>query len=105
MVNTTMMMMNTTVTTSAPCQPSLNEIQGVFNYTNAPEFKDLSENQRIVIYEMLAAGEACKLKDFINPGTVQRVFLLLEDLPLKYVYLFVSFLSRNLEAEGVVVPV
>ncbi|KAK7102529.1 threonine-rich protein-like isoform X1 [Littorina saxatilis] len=100
------------VTTAAPtdapsvaCNTTLVEIQLVYNFTNSPDFRHLSENQQIFLYEVLAAAEACRLRTFISPETMQRTFLLTEDLPLKYVYTFISFLARSMEREGIVVPV
>ncbi|KAL8563753.1 hypothetical protein ACOMHN_058269 [Nucella lapillus] len=92
-------------TTSLPCQPAMAQIKAMINYSNTGDFTNLSENQQILVYELLAAGEACRLKDFITPETAQRIFLLAEDLPLKNVYLLISFMARNMESEGVVVPV
>ena len=62
----------------ADCNPSLMQIQAVIDFSNTPEFQKLSENQQIVVYELLAAAEACRIKEFITPETAQRVFLLLE---------------------------
>merc|ERR1719277_2769131 len=91
--------------TASPCNGTLPEIQAVYNFTNGEDFKDLSENQQIYLYEVLAAAEACRLRAFITPETMQRTFLLTEDLALKYAYMYIAFLARSLEREGVVVPV
>merc|ERR1712087_844008 len=87
------------------CNTTLEEIQQVTSFTNMADFKDLSENQQIYLYEVLAAAEACRLRAFITPETMQRTFLLTADLPMKYAYMYVRFLSRSLEREGVTVPV
>ncbi|XP_025107477.1 uncharacterized protein LOC112572138 [Pomacea canaliculata] len=91
-------------TASQNCRRDVVEIEAVFNYTNAPEFGSLSQRQQIFIYESLAASEACKLTGFLNPTTMQRTLQLLQELPLKYVYLYIGYLSKSLEVEGVVVP-
>ena len=62
----------------ADCNPSLVQIQSVIDFSNTAEFQKLSENQQIVVYELLAAAEACRIKEFITPETAQRIFLLLE---------------------------
>ena len=62
----------------ADCNPSRVQIQSVIDFSNTPEFQKLSENQQIVVYELLAAAEACRIKEFITPETAQRIFLLVE---------------------------
>ncbi|RUS87423.1 hypothetical protein EGW08_004798 [Elysia chlorotica] len=94
----------TTDTTPLPCQLASDKIAAVFSFTQTPEFKELSQNEQIVVYELLAAGENCKMKDFITAKTAERIFRLLTDLPLKRVYTFVSFVSESLANEGVIVP-
>merc|ERR1719277_563161 len=76
--------------TDSPCNGTLPEIQAVYNFTNGEDFKDLSENQQIYLYEVLAAAEACRLRAFITPETMQRTFLLTEDLALKYAYMYIA---------------
>ena len=77
----------TDVTTDVPmnatlipedCNPSMEQIQPMIDYSNAPEFQDLSESERILVFELLAAAEACRIKDFINAETAQRIFLFTE---------------------------
>merc|ERR1712209_327868 len=96
----------TTTTTPKPCyymkNPFYAKVKG-FSDTN-DDFKDLSENEMIFIYEMLAAAEGCNMIEFIKADTAERMFRLLLDLPLRHVTTFVAFVSTALTNEGVVVP-
>merc|ERR1712154_696432 len=93
-------------TTPEPCDymknPFYAKVKG-FSDTN-DDFKDLSENEMIFIYEMLAAAEGCNTMEFIKADTAERMFRLLLDLPLRHVTTFVAFVSTALTNEGVVVP-
>merc|ERR1712039_224913 len=96
----------TTTTTPEPCDymknPFYAKVKG-FSDTN-DDFKDLSENEMIFIYEMLAAAEGCNMMEFIKADTAERMFRLLLDLPLRHVTTFVAFASTALTNEGVIVP-
>merc|ERR1712154_68808 len=93
-------------TTPEPCDymknPFYAKVKG-FSDTN-DDFKDLSENEMIFIYEMLAAAEGCNRMEFIKADTAERMFRLLLDLPLRHVTTFVAFVSTAPTNEGVVVP-
>merc|ERR1712244_38324 len=93
-------------TTPEPCDymknPFYAKVKG-FSDTN-DDFKDLSENEMIFIYEMLAAAEGCNMMEFIKADTAERMFRLLLDLPLRHVTTFVAFASTALTNEGVIVP-
>merc|ERR1712154_115416 len=93
-------------TTPEPCDymknPFYAKVKG-FSDTN-DDFKDLSENEMIFIYEMLAVAEGCNMMEFIKADTAERMFRLLLDLPLRHVTTFVAFVSTALTNEGVVVP-
>ena len=52
--------------------------QLLFNVTSTSEFDDLQEHEQILVYELLAAAEACDLASFVNVETAQRIFLLTE---------------------------
>merc|ERR1712110_135304 len=109
---TTMAPTTTTTTTAAPTttpepcdymkNPFYAKVKG-FSDTN-DDFKDLSENEMIFIYEMLAAAEGCNMMEFIKADTAERMFRLLLDLPLRHVTTFVAFASTALTNEGVIVP-
>merc|ERR1712154_121991 len=93
-------------TTPEPCDymknPFYAKVKG-FSDTN-DDFKDLSENEMIFIYEMLVAAEGCNMMEFIKADTAERMFRLLLDLPLRHVTTFVAFASTALTNEGVIVP-
>merc|ERR1712066_699969 len=95
----------TTTMAPVPCENTNENYPIVKAFVNTTPFNDLSENEQIFIYEMLAASEGCNMIDFIKPTTAERIFRLLLDLPLRYVPTFVRFLSTALQMEGVVVPV
>merc|ERR1712066_860638 len=95
----------TTTMAPVPCDNTNENYPIVKAFVNTQPFNDLSENEQIFIYEMLAASEGCNMIDFIKPTTAERIFRLLLDLPLRYVPTFVRFLSTALQMEGVVVPV
>merc|ERR1712110_194135 len=60
-------------TTPEPCDymknPFYAKVKG-FSDTN-DDFKDLSENEMIFIYEMLAAAEGCNMMEFIKADTAE----------------------------------
>ena len=53
----------------AVCVPSLAHVEDVYRFTTTDDFKDLSDGQQILVYELLAAGEACLVREFISPDT------------------------------------
>ncbi|XP_041347361.1 uncharacterized protein LOC121367317 [Gigantopelta aegis] len=87
------------------CHSDLDRSLRIFDFVNSLDFKNLPDTEQIFVFEILAAGEKCKLHDFLEPETSERLFILLDDMPMKYVHHFLQYLSQGLKSEGVNVPV
>merc|ERR1712008_463097 len=92
-------------TTEEPCDINNPFYPRIQDFTNNTVFMQLSENEQIFVYEMLAAAEGCNMEEFMKPTTAERIFRLLLDLPLRFTTDFTAFLSTALTNEGVVVPI
>merc|ERR1712012_362030 len=103
--NTTEVPPTTTTTTPAPCDINNDYYPLIKDFTKSAVFMELSENEQIFIYEMVASVEGCDMAGFVKPSTVERIMRMLLDLPIKYITMFVGFVATALTNEGVVVPV
>merc|ERR1711963_286288 len=95
----------TTTTTPEPCDINNDYYPLIKDFTKSAVFMELSENEQIFIYEMVASVEGCDMAGFVKPSTVERIMRMLLDLPIKYITMFVGFVATALTNEGVVVPV
>merc|ERR1712029_1251738 len=95
----------TTTTTPEPCNINNDYYPLIKDFTKSAVFMELSENEQIFIYEMVASVEGCDMSGFVKPSTVERIMRMLLDLPIRYITMFVGFVATALTNEGVVVPV
>ena len=63
---------------AAVCVPSLAHVEDVYRFTTTDDFKDLSDGQQILVFELLAAGEACLVREFISADTTALILDLVD---------------------------
>lgn len=102
MMETTTEEMSTT--TPSPCKVPTGRLQEVYEFTNTATFRDLQANTQILVYEVLAAAEGCKMTSFITPETAERIFRMLGELPVRHIYTLINYMASALQNEGVVGP-
>ena len=67
-----------TASPAARCLPSLEHIKNVYSFTSTADFKALTYEQQILVFELLAAGEECLVREFITPDTADLIFQLVD---------------------------
>ena len=50
----------------------------MYSFTSTADFKALTYEQQILVFELLAAGEECLVREFITPDTADLIFQLVD---------------------------
>ncbi|XP_076457404.1 pterin-4-alpha-carbinolamine dehydratase 2-like [Babylonia areolata] len=90
---------NSSSTSTDSCLLSQQKAREVFNFTGAPDMQVLSQSERQLLEELVKAGEACRVRDFLTASNADSVFSLVDALPIRYVHRFLGFLATASAAE------